>query len=128
MKMGEEVEESLKAFFAVRCVAMYSRIPECSFNAQELSGKVSLSLDAWTSPNGIAFMAIIAHYVTNKGKLEETLIDFRELLGEHSGVNMADAVWETIKKFGLEGRVSVVGPVSCHLDSPEFKDHGVRDG
>jgi hypothetical protein len=30
-----------------------------------LIGKVSISLDAWTSSNGLAFLAIIAHYVTN---------------------------------------------------------------
>ncbi len=35
------------------------------------------------------------------------LIDFRELLGEHSGDNMADAVWETLEIFGLIGRVSL---------------------
>jgi hypothetical protein len=29
--------------------------------------------------------------------LEELLIDFRELQGEHSGENMAEAVWETLK-------------------------------
>ncbi|KAF9025515.1 hypothetical protein BDZ89DRAFT_915822, partial [Hymenopellis radicata] len=36
---------------------------------------------------------------------EEVLIDFRELLGEHSGSNMADIVWETLKKFGIENRI-----------------------
>ncbi len=75
-------------------------------------------------------MAIIVHYVNNKGKLggyhlgfliladlpltiflEETLIDFCELLGEHSSENMADAVWETLKLFGLIGRVS--NSLSC---------------
>lgn len=35
---------------------------------------------------------------------EECLIDFRELIGEHSGENMAAAVWETVEKFGLGGR------------------------
>jgi hypothetical protein len=36
------------------------------------------------------------------------LIDFREILGEHSGENMADAVWETLKKYGLDnGQASV---------------------
>jgi hypothetical protein len=30
---------------------------------------VSISLDAWTSSNGYAFLAIVAHYVTNDGKL-----------------------------------------------------------
>ncbi|KAJ7017014.1 hypothetical protein C8F04DRAFT_946776, partial [Mycena alexandri] len=60
------------------------------------------------SSNGYAFLAIIAHYITNDGRLEEMLIDFREILGEHSGENMADAVWETLKKYGLDnGQASV---------------------
>ena len=36
---------------------------------QSLKSNVSLSLDAWTSSNGIAFLAIVAHYVSNKGEL-----------------------------------------------------------
>jgi len=36
---------------------------------------------------------------------EELLIDFRELLGEHSGENMAEAVWETLVMYGIERRV-----------------------
>ena len=36
---------------------------------------------------------------------EELLIDFRELLGEHSGENIAEAVWETLVMYGIEGRV-----------------------
>ncbi|KAJ6548291.1 hypothetical protein B0H10DRAFT_1653678, partial [Mycena sp. CBHHK59/15] len=38
---------------------------------------------------------------------EEMLIDFRELVGEHSGENMAEAVWSTLKIYGIEGRVIV---------------------
>jgi hypothetical protein len=34
------------------------------------------------------------------------LIDFRELIGEHSGENMAKCVWETLESLGLTGRVS----------------------
>jgi hypothetical protein len=37
----------------------------------------------------------------------ELLIDFRELLGEHSGENMAEAVWETLVMYGIEGRVVI---------------------
>ncbi|KAJ7765579.1 hypothetical protein B0H16DRAFT_1310002, partial [Mycena metata] len=37
---------------------------------------------------------------------EECLIDFREVLGQHSGENMATAVWETVIAFGLEGRIT----------------------
>ena len=81
--------------------------------------KIALSLDAWTSSNQYAFLVIISHYMTNKGQLgmstvhmldclthlfnalEELLIDFQELIGEHSGENMAKTVWETLKQYGL---------------------------
>ena len=81
-------------------------------------------LDTWTSSNQHAFLAIIAHYVTNDGELglsfissfnstmylctviEELLIDFQELIGEHSGENMAKAVWATMELYGLIGKVS----------------------
>lgn len=36
---------------------------------QDLEGKISISLDAWTSLNQIAFLAIVAHYVNNDGNL-----------------------------------------------------------
>jgi hypothetical protein len=36
---------------------------------------------------------------------EELLIDFCELVGEHSGENMAEVVWKTLKMYGLLGWV-----------------------
>jgi hypothetical protein len=40
-----------------------------SYSLQELESDVSISLDAWTSSNQYAFLAIVAHYVTNSGEL-----------------------------------------------------------
>ncbi|KAJ7909420.1 hypothetical protein B0H13DRAFT_1608444, partial [Mycena leptocephala] len=57
------------------------------------------------SSNQHPFLAIVAHYVTNDGKLEEMLIDFREMVGEHSGENMAEEVWNCIEMYGLEEKV-----------------------
>ena len=37
---------------------------------------------------------------------EELLIDFRELVGEHSGENMAEVIWEMLKQYGIENRMS----------------------
>ncbi|KAI0279967.1 hypothetical protein BC826DRAFT_880057, partial [Russula brevipes] len=39
---------------------------------------------------------------------EELLIDFRELLGEHSGENMAEAVWATMELYGLVGKIIAI--------------------
>jgi hypothetical protein len=38
--------------------------------------------------------------------VEELLIDFRELVGEHLGENLAHAVYETLSLYGLKDRVS----------------------
>ena len=46
-------------------------------------------------------------YVTDDWELEEVILDFREIVGEHSGENLADAVWSTIEMYGLKGRVRV---------------------
>jgi hypothetical protein len=39
---------------------------------------------------------------------EECLIDFRELIGQYSGENMAAAVWDTVQSFGITGRVNLI--------------------
>jgi hypothetical protein len=38
--------------------------------------------------------------------LEELLITFQELMGEHSGQNLAYAVYKTQGKYGLKGQAS----------------------
>ena len=39
---------------------------------------------------------------------EELLIDFQELRGEHTGKNMAEAVWETLTRYDIQDQVSVL--------------------
>jgi hypothetical protein len=47
---------------------------------------------------------------------EELLIDFYELIGQHSGENLASAVYDTLTLYGLQGRVSFeVIPGFCML-------------
>ena len=40
---------------------------------------------------------------------EELLIDFQELLGEHSGENMATVVWSTLETYGIQNKVHQSG-------------------
>jgi hypothetical protein len=37
--------------------------------------------------------------------LEEVLLDFCELKGEHSGEHLAEAVWNVIQMYGLQNKV-----------------------
>ncbi|KAJ6616314.1 hypothetical protein B0H10DRAFT_1879187, partial [Mycena sp. CBHHK59/15] len=50
MAMGVDVEKKLTEMFANK-------------------SKFSVSLDAWTSSNGYAFIAIALHWIDNKGEL-----------------------------------------------------------
>lgn len=64
LKMGDDSVDNLKQLIKVCMYASYSYI--CSNIIQNLTSKVSLSLDAWTSSNGYAFLAIVMHYVSNE--------------------------------------------------------------
>ncbi|KAJ7494885.1 hypothetical protein FB451DRAFT_1359962 [Mycena latifolia] len=46
-----------------------ARWDEAVYGRLELQSKISIYLDAWTARNGYAFIASVAHYVTNDGKL-----------------------------------------------------------
>lgn len=66
MKLRDKTVQEIKAMFVVRlpCLDIF---PPYDFS-QALEGKVSLSLDAWTSSNSYAFLVIVAHYITNEGQ------------------------------------------------------------
>jgi hypothetical protein len=50
----------------------------------------------------------LSFFLSNTGLVaEELLIDFQELLGKHSGENMAEAIWETLVMYGIEHRVGI---------------------
>jgi hypothetical protein len=38
---------------------------------------------------------------------EEVLVDFKELVGEHSGENLAEIVWSTLEMYGIEKKVRI---------------------
>jgi hypothetical protein len=67
---------------------------------------------------------IIYRYLTLP---KELLIDFQELTGEHSGENMAEAVWVTLELYGLIGKASFPPPAKQHVFKP-FTDYCCRNG
>lgn len=66
---------------------------------------MAIACDAWTSPNRIAFLAIVGSWITHDWRLEETLLDFVELHGAHDGQNMATAVASAVKELGVEEKL-----------------------
>ena len=72
---------------------------------QEAYSKISISFDLWTSPNCHAILGCIAHFIDKNGKRRTAVLGLRELLGEHSGENMADVLLHIFKDYNISGRI-----------------------
>src|SRR3954471_20698650 len=67
--------------------------------------QIHLSFDAWTSPNSLAMMRVIAYWIDKKEQLQSTLLGLRGLIGEYSGENMALEILGIIKNFEIGSQV-----------------------
>jgi hypothetical protein len=63
--------------------------------------KVSIAIDAWTSPNKLAFLAIIAYWIDENWNYKYTLIGFEQLFGEHNGENFANKITDIAKEYHI---------------------------
>lgn len=71
----------------------------------KLKSRVSVSLDAWTSPNHHPFLGIMVHFIDNEYRIRREVLGFENLTGVHSGINMAGTVWSVLAEFGLLDKV-----------------------
>jgi hypothetical protein len=67
--------------------------------------KIHFTVDLWTSPNSLAIIGIIAHYINDSGQLEHSVLALRELIGEHSGENQASVVMDVIDEYGIASKI-----------------------
>lgn len=71
-----------------------------------MPGKISFTLDAWTSSNYIPFLGITAHWVTSNWELKSTIIDFVKLEGPHSGKNIKEVFLNSLNNLGITTKVN----------------------
>jgi len=67
-----------------------------------------LALDAWTAPNKQAYLGILAYYINDAWELEEVLIGFEHLEGEHTGEEMALKTKAVLDWFGIAQRLGTI--------------------
>jgi hypothetical protein len=77
--------------------------------------KIHISFDLWTSTNKLAMLGVVAHYLMKDLTARSLLIGLREVIGAHSGENIAVCILQAIKE------VLIVDRVGCFVaddDSP----------
>ena len=62
-------------------------------------------MDAWTSPNHRAYVAINVH-LENDGVSSTTLLDIVEVAESHTGAALAAAFAQVLQEFEIETKVS----------------------
>jgi hypothetical protein len=69
------------------------------------SRKISLALDCWTSPNRLAFLAILGYFITDGWEYKEVLLAFHPLVGKHSGKTLARLVTTTLHEYQISSQL-----------------------
>ena len=72
---------------------------------QSALSKVHFTVDLWTSPNSLAIIGIIGHYIAENGDLQHSVLALQELNGEHTGQNQAESIMEVINDYGIASKV-----------------------
>jgi hypothetical protein len=71
---------------------------------QAYDGALNFVTDAWTSPNGRAYIAVTVHFET-KGVAQALLLDIVECARSHTGEALAETFATVLNDFGVSDKV-----------------------
>jgi hypothetical protein len=92
--------------FSIRILLIFNFIFNLFLIKKDVSGKISFTIDGWTSPNILSFLGITCHYIDADWKVQNILLDFVSLSGPHSGENIANAFSKCLQEMNLLTKVS----------------------
>lgn len=70
-------------------MAVYKqKISELKTEVTNVPGKISITMDTWTSKNSLAFLAIRGHWLDQNWNYQSKLLDFAHIEGDHKGFNL----------------------------------------
>lgn len=70
------------------------------------NSKVSSTTDLWTSGNNYSMIAVTGTWITFNFEMREGILGFREMPGQHSGVNIAESFHGVLTEYSIADRVT----------------------
>jgi hypothetical protein len=105
-KSSNTIHKRIKEEFIRQCVILIDVF-------KRSQSRVHLSLNIWTTPSrNRAYLEIVAHWVDEQSNILETLIALPDMDDRHTGANIAEALFDVNKKYGIIEKVGY-----CQLDS-----------
>ena len=72
------------------------------------NSKFSVTCDVWTSKNQLSFFGFTIHYIDNDWEMQQELLAFKYLEGEHEGKSLSVAFIDVLEDFGIADRLLAV--------------------
>lgn len=72
------------------------KMEELKVELAAVPGKISITLDGWTSKHGLPFLAIRGHWIDNQWQLKSKLLDFTYIDGNHDGHGIIALFWSNV--------------------------------
>ena len=66
---------------------------------------IHVSVDTWTSPNHLSFLAIVIHFADNLHRWRTLLLALKEIQSSHVGVHLATIVMTVLKEFDIVNKI-----------------------
>ncbi len=70
-----------------------------------LDAMLSVAIDCWTSPYQQSFLAICGYFIDASWQLQEVVLGFEPLYGQHSGENIGKVLVGVLRKHGVQDRL-----------------------
>ncbi|XP_078153945.1 zinc finger BED domain-containing protein RICESLEEPER 2-like [Carex rostrata] len=90
------------------CLKVYENEKDNVKKVFQIVDRISITSDCWTSNQTIGYMCLTAHYIDKSWKLQKRIISFNELSPPHSGEAIADAIMESLGKWGIEDKIGTI--------------------
>lgn len=74
---------------------------EIKVEVNAVPGKISITMDLWTSKNFLSFMAIRGHWLDDHWSYQSKLLDFSYVEADHSGANLSKILNECLVRYGI---------------------------
>lgn len=99
---------------------------------EQISSKVSITLDFWTSYEQILYMSITCHWIDDNWSLQKVLLDICHIPSPCGGPEIYYALLKILKMYNLETKIlscthdnSPNALQACHALKSEMDDHKV---
>ena len=99
------------------CDRFVTQRTELMNHLQNESSMISGTTDLWTSGNNLSMLALTITWLTRDFGINEVTLGFKELHGEHTGINIANCVYSLLADFRLDNRVRIKFTIQIKIPS-----------